>query len=260
MTGPASPSVLLMVLRSSGSAVNTSSSRRAATATRWASTTSDVAERASRRPTAGPSSNGCTVKVLTIAARRACREPSRQTCARTGCVVCNEESGPRVAGRTCAASSPRSTEIKTPASRITGCSAQPFRRQQPHRAARFLGLTPRESRRAPPGDLDRPRDDTTLREPWQSLRRMPERAVRGVGGVHRRAERQSSPWRRLYWARAGPSPELAWRSVERARVSIAPDDDGHAAGFALCRCAEIRMPASRITGRSAWPWRRSPGR
>ena len=203
-----------------------------------------------RRPTAGPSSSGCTVKVLTIAARRAGREPSRQTCARTGCVVCNEESGPRVARRTCAASSPRSTEIKTPASRITGRSARPSPRLQPHRAARFLGPTPRESRRAPPGDLDRPRDDTALREPWRSLRRMPERAVRGVGGVHRRAERQSSPWRRLYWTPAGPSPELTQLAVEQACALIVLGDAGHAAGLAIRRCAEIGRPASRITGAS----------
>ncbi len=69
------------------SPVSIGSERRTATTTRWASTTSLVPDRASRFPTSGPSSKTTTTTDCRNRARRACRAPSRQTWAMTGCVV-----------------------------------------------------------------------------------------------------------------------------------------------------------------------------
>ncbi|MDE0321622.1 MAG: transposase [Acidimicrobiaceae bacterium] len=123
MVGPEEPSESLIVFKSVGSAVRMSLSRCAANTTRCASTTSDVPDRASSRPTAGPSSNGCTVMCFRNAAKRACEEPSRHTCATTGWLVCKEWGASSASTTARAARSPRSTEIKKPASRITSRSA-----------------------------------------------------------------------------------------------------------------------------------------
>lgn len=123
MVGPEEPSESLIVFKSVGSAVRMSLSRRAANTTRCASTTSDVPDRASSRPTAGPSSNGCTVTCFRNAAKRACEEPSRHTCATTGWLVCKEWGASSASTTARAERSPRSTEIKKPASRITSRSA-----------------------------------------------------------------------------------------------------------------------------------------
>ncbi len=101
------------------SPVKIGSERRTATTTRWASTTSLVPERASRFPTSGPSSKATTTTDCRNRARRACRAPSRHTWAMTGCVVVSGVSWTSAAVRnSCAARSPRSTEIRNPASRI----------------------------------------------------------------------------------------------------------------------------------------------
>lgn len=105
--------------RSCMSPVKIGSARRTATTTRWASTTSLVPERASRLPTSGPSSKATTTTDCRNRARRACRAPSRHTWAMTGCVVVSGVSWTSAAVRnSCAARSPRSTEIRNPASRI----------------------------------------------------------------------------------------------------------------------------------------------
>lgn len=105
--------------RSCMSPVRIGSERRAATTTRWASTTSLVPERASRLPTSGPSSKATTTTDCRNLARRAWRTPSRHTWATTGCVVVSGVSWTSAAVRnSCAARSPRSTEMRNPASRI----------------------------------------------------------------------------------------------------------------------------------------------
>ena len=105
--------------RSCTSPVKITSERRTATTTRWPSTTSLVPERASRFPTSGPSSKATTITDCRNLARRACRAPSRHTWATTGCVVVRGVSWMSAAVRnSCAARSPRSTEMRNPASRI----------------------------------------------------------------------------------------------------------------------------------------------
>jgi hypothetical protein len=105
--------------RSCRSPVRIVSERRTATTTRWASTTSLVSERASRCPTSGPSSKATTTTDWRNFARRAGRAPSRHTLAMTGCVVVSGVSWRRAAVRNSwTARSPRSTEMRNPASRI----------------------------------------------------------------------------------------------------------------------------------------------
>lgn len=108
------------------SPVKIGSERRTATTTRWASTTSLVPERASRFPTSGPSSKATTTTDCRNRARRACRAPLRHTWAMTGCVVVRGVSWTSAAVRnSCAARSPRSTEIRNPASRIKNQESRP---------------------------------------------------------------------------------------------------------------------------------------
>ena len=149
--------------------------------------------------------------------------PSRQTCARTGCVVCNEGSSLRVARRVCAESSPRTTEIKKPASRITVRSARPSLRLLPHQAVRSLGPTPQER------SLERLPAILIGREATHRFANRGSRAAEcrsepfeESGGVHRRAAPFSWPCHRLYWACVAPLPGFLELRVGRPRTVWLP--------------------------------------